>query len=384
MIKKILPFIILASSALFGVDIPTDIAKERMFGKKVEVNSQITQLSNSKQSVMSMVGGHIEKYYVKQAQVVKKGDKLALIESIKLSNMTAQYISLKEQYKALDKNYKSVKKLYNKGMTSLQEFNNQTIKKDAMLSKINSLSSQLHTLGIDTNKLKKASANYILYAHSSGRVSDILQAVHSVVDPQTPILTIVKKDAYYLKSYIPLEYASKIKLNQKVVATYNDQVLVTHITQIMPEVDTTTQRIIALSMIDSKSTNLFLNAYLGSTIYFDQSLSYVSVKKSALSFYNNEWVVFVPKEEDHDEHEDEDHDEHESGEHEDEEHEEGAHHGEHEESEAPYEIKVVDIITQDEKYVAVKGLNSGDKYVSGKSYFVKSMLLKSSLGEHGH
>ncbi len=361
MIKKLLPFILLTSNALFGVDIPTDIAQTRMFGKKVEVNSQITQLSNSKQSVMSIVGGHIEKYYVKQAQVVKKGDKLALIESIKLSNMTAQYISFKEQYRASNKNYESVKKLYDKGMTSLQELNNQTIKKDVLLSKINSLSSQLHTLGINPNTLKKASADYILYAHSSGKVSSILQSLHSVVDAQTPILSIVKKDAFYLKSYIPLEYASKIKLNQRVVAKYNMQTLSTHITQIMPEVDTTTQRIIALSMIDSKNVNLFLNAYVGSTIYFDQTTSYVSVKKSALSFYNNEWVVFVPKDEAEDE---------KSKKVDDEENEE-----------VPYSIKVVEIVASDEDYVAVKGLQEGEEYVSDKSYFVKSMILKSSIGD---
>jgi len=58
--------------------------------------------------------------------------------------------------------------------------------------------------------------------------------------------------------------------------------------------------------------------------------------------------------------------------------------GEHEEEEAPYEVRIVKIITEDSEYAAVEGIKAGDEYVSDKSYYVKSMMLKSSLGGHGH
>ena len=51
----------------------------RAFGKSVELNAQIIQLSNAKQSVMSQVGGHIEKYFVKVGQSVKDGQKVQII-----------------------------------------------------------------------------------------------------------------------------------------------------------------------------------------------------------------------------------------------------------------------------------------------------------------
>ena len=344
--------------SLTAVEIPIAYAMKKTFLQKVELNAQVIQLPNAKQSIMSQVNGHIETYFVKEGQNVKKGQKIVLIESIMISKMTAQYVSQKKQLKSQNKNYQATKALYKKGMTSLQELNQQSIKKDELLAKLTALKSQLDTLGINTKKLKHASANFILYAHSDGIVSRILQPAHSSISADSQIISLVKDKAYYLKSFLPLEYASKVKVGQKIVMHGNDEDIISHITQILPKVDETTQRIVLLSSIDEKAQNLFINAYTSATLYFGASESFVAIEKSALSFFNNEWVVFVPHDEEAKE--------------------------EHEEHEPPYEPRVVKILTSDESFVAVLGLKNGEQYVSDKSYFVKSMLLKSSLGEHGH
>jgi multidrug efflux pump subunit AcrA (membrane-fusion protein) len=343
-------------SFLTASEIPLSHVKMQKFSPSLELNSKIVQLSNSKQSITSLVSGHISKYYVTHASKVKVGDKVALINSIELSKMTAQYISLKDQYKAKEDNFKSTKALYEKGMASKKDLNNQSIAKDAMLSKIQSLKSQLRALDIDIEKITSASSAYILNAHIDGTVSKILQPLHSSISEHTPLLNIVSQDGYYLKSFIPLRYSQDIRLGQKIVFKYGLKDVVTKISKILPELDKTTQRIVVLSLIPKNEQNFFINSYVASTIYFSKKTSYKSVKKTALSFFNNEWVVFIPKEE----------------------------HGEHEEEYVEYEPRVVKIITQDENFIAIEGLEVGDEYVSAKSYFVKSLLLKSSLGGHGH
>lgn len=384
--NKILILCLCISTALFAIEIPIEKATTKAFGKSVELNAKVIQLSNSKQSIMSLVSGHIEKYYVSPGQKVKAGQKIALIESIMLSKMTADYISEKEQFSALNKNYEATKKLYDKGMTSMQELNLQSIQKNAMSARITTLKSQLATLGIQADSLKVASADYILYAHSDGTVSELLQPLHSVIGEDTAIISIVKDQAFYIKSYLPLEYASLVKTGQKVVVKTKVKDIMSHVTQVLPELDEITQRIILLSSVDEKIDNLYINAYVSATLYLDPKEKYVAVKKSALSFFNNEWVVFVQKEAGHADQEDEyerhdELDEHEDEEEHDDEHDE---HNDNDEDEAAYEARVVEILTQDEAYVAVNGLESGEAYVSDKSYYVKSMILKSSLGEHGH
>ena len=367
--------ILLLSTTLFGMEIPTAHVEMHKFGKSIELNSKIIQLSNAKQSVTSLVSGHLENYFVKAGEVVKSGQKLALIESILVSKMTADYLSLKKQYISLNKNYVANKKLYDSGMLSMQKLNDISIKRSAMNSKIVALHSQLKTLGINADKLKKATANFILYAHSSGRVAKLHLSLHTVVRVDEVLISIVKEQAFYAKSYLPLEYANSVKVGQKLVLNYNNEEIVTHVRQVLPEVDTTTQRIVVLSSIDERVEGLFINAYVGSKLYFQAKKSLLGVKTTALSFYNNEWVVFVPKKEEH---------ETEEGHGEHEEHGGGEEGEEHEEHEAPYSAKVVEIVAQDEEFTAVNGLELGEEYVSAKSYYAKSMLLKSSLGEHGH
>jgi len=381
--NKILLLTTILTLTLFAVEIPTKHAEQRAFGKSVELNAQIVQLSNASQSIMSQVGGHIEKYFVKTGQSVKQGQKIVLIESIMLSNMTANFISQKKQLQAQEKNYQATKSLYEKGMTSMQELNSQSIKRDETQAKLTSLKSQLETLGINTDALKKATSSFILYAHSDGVVSEILQPLHSSIKEDTHIISVTKSQAFYLKSFLPLEYASKVKIGQKIVIETNTKNIVSKVTQILPNVDEKTQRIILLSSIDEITDNLYVNAYTSATLYFNSAKKYIAVQKSALSFFNNEWVVFVPKEE----HEEEAHDEHEGHEHENhDEHEEHKAHDEHgeKEHEAKYEARVIKIISQDEAFVAVEGLEVDERYVSDKSYYVKSQLLKSSLGGHGH
>ena len=351
--------------SLTALEIPTAHVKSRTFMQNVELNAQIIQLPNAKQSIMSQVSGHIEKYFVKEGQKVKRGQKIVLIESIMISKMTAEFVSQKKQITSQDKNYQATLSLYKKGMTSLQELNKESIKKDELLAKLTALKSQLQTLSINTKKLKVTSADFILYAHSDGIVSRILQPVHSSISADSQIISLVKDKAYYLKSFLPLEYANKVKVGQKIVIHSNDAKIISHVTQILPKVDETTQRIVLLSSIDEKAQNLFINAYTSATLYFGDAKTYLSVEKSALSFFNNEWVVFVIKDEEHEEHGEEEH-------------------GEHEEHESPYEARVIKIIASDESFVAIKGLLEDEEYVSAKSYFVKSMMLKSSLGGHGH
>jgi hypothetical protein len=109
--------------------------------------------------------------------------------------------------------------------------------------------------------------------------------------------------------------------------------------------------VIALFKIP-KIKGIFIDSYLPMSIYIGDTKRYTAIRKSALSFYKNEWVVFVPKRDD--------------------------------DGDTHYEARVIKVVTSDSEYVGVLGIDIGELYVSDKSWYIKSMLLKSKLGEHGH
>jgi len=368
--------------------IKMDHAVAKPLGKVVRTNAQITQLSNQKQQIVSQIPGHIEAYYVEPGQEVKEGDKVVLIQSMEFSRMSAEYIALGTQLKAARRQLASTQKLYKKGLSSQNELNDQIIAVKELESKRNALASQLHSLGTDPSKLTETTDKMVLYAHANGVVGRLLVPLHSNIDTQTPLLTIVNQNAYYAVAYLGVKDALKINAATKGWVKVAQKTFPAHFVQLMPNVDTETQRAKVLFQVEKNPTVLLLDAFVEMDVALAPQKEVVMVKKSALTLFQGEWVVFTEKhheeELDHDkgEHAEEaDHDDHEAHEESEAKHEEHGH-GEHEE--IPYEPQVVEIIAYAGEEVAVKGIAPGTEYVSDGVYFVKSMILKSSLGEHGH
>ncbi len=381
MTKKLL-LLLLLSLSLGAQDIATARAKEERLGQVVSVNAQITQLSGQKQTIVSRLPGHVERYFVTPGQKIAKGDKVALIESIVLSKMTAEYLALKQQIEAAKEKRDTVRKLYKKGLTSQNDYNQALIESEEVRSKYDTLRSQLDSLGVDTNRLEKPTDTLTLYAHADGIVGDISVPLHANVDAQQPLMNIVDPDAVYAVAYLDIADAMHLSPQSKGVITYANKRYTAHFVQLMPVVDEETQRAKALFLLDSHPQKILINAFTSMQVTLPPYTKAVTIRKSALSLFKGEWVVFVEKT--HDEvHEKTEHEDKETAHAHNEKHDE-AEHGEHEHKESPYEPRVVEPIAYFGERVAVKGLEAGETYVASGVYFVKSMLLKSSLGEHGH
>jgi multidrug efflux pump subunit AcrA (membrane-fusion protein) len=360
---------------LFALDVPIDEVERRTFSEEIITNSQVVQLLSAKSTLMARLGGKIVAYHVQEGDSVKQGQVVATIESLELASQLTELKGLEAQLSVVQRNYAITNKLYNIGVESLQKLNQQDEEKMVISNQIEVLKSKLAQI-----KGRKGN-RYSVYAQSSGRVEKILAPIHSVVSGNEPLLSIAKgRESFLIKSFIPLKYATKIRIGQRGVIIYGAEEHSMHITQILPNIDQETQQMTVLSKLDTPVHNLFVNTFLDSKLFFGEGKRYLSVKKSALSFFNNEWVVFVP------EHHEEEHgdDKHkEEAPHQEEEKLDNEHHG-HEEEEVPYDIKVIKILKDNGKFVAIEGLEEHQDYVSDKSYYIKSLLLKSSLGGHGH
>ncbi|PTB84005.1 hypothetical protein C9926_00140 [Sulfurovum lithotrophicum] len=387
----------------FASTIKVEHAELKPLGKIIKTNAQITQLSNQKQEIVSRLTGHLERYYVQAGQYVKEGEKVALIESIELSKMTAEYLSLIQQAKAAQIQKNASMKLHNKGLSSQNDLSNAIIALEGIRSKQNALASQLKSLGINPSSLTEVTDKFIIYAHADGVVGKIIAPLHSNVNAQTLLMTLVNQNGYYAIAYLGVKDAMQVTKETKGWVNVADKNYPIHFVQLLPNIDTQTQRAKVLFQIEDSPSNLLLGAFTEIDISLAPTQNVIMVKKSALTLFKGEWVVFVEKEHENEAHHDENsnhdhdderakHDEHDHDVHKEANHKEKLHgdeedhghsgHDEHEE--VPYEARVVEVITYVGDDVAIKGLKVEEEYVSDGVYFVKSMILKSSLGEHGH
>ncbi|HIE34820.1 MAG TPA: hypothetical protein EYP79_01300 [Campylobacterales bacterium] len=361
---KQLMLLLIAIISLQAHKIIIEKAKLQRFGKQLITNAKIVQLSNQQQLIVSRLGGHLEAYYVKPGEIVKKGDPIAKIKSLELSKMTSNYIALGKKIDAARERFSSIKKLFEKGLISKQDLNKERITLASIEADRNTLASQLKSLGIDLNRLKSATDILIVYAHADGLVSRLLAPLHANLNAQTPIVSLVQKSGYYAIAYISVKEALNLPKDIQGRLYIGNLSFDCQYMHLLPKVDEETQRAQILFWIKSSDKPILLNAFAKMEISLPPYKKYVAIKSSALTMFKGEWVVFVPKKE--------------------EEHEEHNEKEEHQHEEIQYEIRVVDIIERFGEKVAVKGIEDGEEYVADGVYFVKSDLLKSEIGEHGH
>jgi len=360
-------------------EIKIEQTKHTKLGKIIEVNAKIIQLSNQKQQIVSRLGGHLEEYFVKSGERVKKGQKIARIKSLELSNMSASYFSLKKRLKVAQQRVDNANKLYKKGLGSLQELSSEELALSNIEAKLNALRSQLNSLEIE---LKNTTDSYIIKAHADGKIENLLVTSHANLDAQTPIVSLVGDSGYYAEAYLPVSDSLKNMKDLKANLILGEKNYNCKFVSLLPFVDELTGQAKMIFWIESGNDMLLLNSFAKMQIEMGEKKDVIVIKKSALSMFDGEWVVFVPIEEE--EHlKDEKHDEHENHMDHDKEDEHDHHkHGEHEE--VSFGLKVVEVVETYADVVAVRGLKEGEEYVSDGVYFVKSMLLKSKLGGHGH
>ena len=390
--KRTITLLLLAAS-LLASEITIDTAVERAFGKRLHTNAKIVQLSNQRQQIVSRLGGHLEAYYVEPGAHIKKGAKIAMIRSLELSKMTAEYLGLGKKIEAARERLASTKRLFEKGLASRQDLNREQISLATIEAARNTLASQLASLGVDPTRLKEATDTLLIRAHSEGVVSRLLVPLHTNLGAETPIVSLVRKSGYYAIAYIGVEEALKIPKEVRGKLHIGDETFDCRYLYLLPKVDEETQRAQMLFWIVSGDRTLLLNAFAEMEIDLPPFESFVAVRRSALTMFEGERVLFTPAktERSHPEHEEEEHrahDEHDEHDDHDEHGEHGGHDGheraEHRDEAPLYEPRVVTILATFGDYAAVRGIEAGEPYVSEGVYFVKSMLLKSELGGHGH
>ena len=302
---KILFSLSLLPLLAFSTSIKVEHATLKPLGKMIQTNAQIVQLSYQKQEIVSRLTGHVEKYYVKAGDTVKSGDKVVLIESIELSKRTADFLALKQQIKPALAQVNTTRKLFKKGLASKNQLSQHLIALETLRSQKNALASQLQSLGLDTQTLTKATDKFTLTAHAEGVVGKILISLHANVDAQMPLMTLVNQSGYYASAYLGVQDAMHVTQDTKGWVKIADKSYAATFVQLLPNIDEETQRAKVLFSIDDSPSNLLLGAFTEIDISLAPSRNVVMVKKSALTLFNGEWVVFTEKEHENAEHHEE-------------------------------------------------------------------------------
>jgi RND family efflux transporter MFP subunit len=155
------------------------------------------------------------------------------------------------QLKWAQQNYQRVSGLANAGVVSKQELDQSRATLDAAEAQMNSLAAQ-------TNEQSVQLQYYKVVAPRAGIVGDVPVRVGDRVVTTTVLTTVDRPGSLEAYVYVPIEKASQLKMNLPVqIVDGEGKLLATsRITFISPQVDNTTQTILAKATITNSNNSL--------------------------------------------------------------------------------------------------------------------------------
>ncbi len=168
--------------------------------------------------VGSRVEGRIVRWFVKLGQRIKRGHRLALLDSPAVGRARAAFLKAHALERLVHIEHKRTKRLKRSGLASSKQLLAARVAHQKAKINLRMARAQLRILGVSEpskNQLKRLSGLFVLRAPSSGEITEMPTTLGAWVNPQTTILRIEDRS----KIWVLLEIYSRdfpyIRVGQK-------------------------------------------------------------------------------------------------------------------------------------------------------------------------
>ncbi len=213
--------------------------------------------------VMPQVEGIITQIFVHSGQRVAAGAPVMQIDPAKqqatVNSQEHARVAQLAQVKWAQQNYDRVSGLANAGVVSKQEL-------DQARATLDAAEAQLHSLEAQVREQQVQLHYYQVVAPRAGIVGDVPVRVGDRVLTTTTLTTVDRPGSLEAYIYVPIEKSAQLKMNLpvQIVDASGNMLATSRITFISPQVDTTTQSVLAKATIanskDSLRTAQFIRA----------------------------------------------------------------------------------------------------------------------------
>lgn len=225
--------------------------------EKVDDTTEYVATLKSRDSavVMPQVEGIITKIFVHSGEHVEAGAPMMQIDPAKqqatLKSQESATAAQTAQVKWAQQNYDRVSGLANAGVISKQEL-------DQARATLDAAQAQLQSLGAQVNEQQVQLHYYQVVAPRAGIVGDIPVRVGDRVVTTTTLTTVDRPGSLEAYIYVPIEKSGELKTNLpvQIVDSEGKLLATSRITFISPQVDTSTQTVLAKATIANANDNL--------------------------------------------------------------------------------------------------------------------------------
>lgn len=215
----------LSEKQVKAVDLKMGEAQEREMDAMLHVNGSLVLRAQDMGNVSSLMGGIVKNVYVKEGQMVSRGQVVATIENTDVVTLQREYYTAYKESEMARLELDRQKTLASAGAGIKKTL--QMSEKNYKVSQANLLGTgrQLQQMGISTKEVAKGKFTTVfpLRAPISGTVSDMQASLGSYADMQTPLMKIRNNHAVECDLNVFEKDIAKVKVGDQVLVSLTNQ-----------------------------------------------------------------------------------------------------------------------------------------------------------------
>lgn len=215
----------LSEKQVKAVDLKMGEAQEREMDAMLHVNGSLVLRAQDMGNVSSLMGGIVKNVYVKEGQMVSRGQVVATIENTDVVTLQREYYTAYKESEMARLELNRQKTLASAGAGIKKTL--QMSEKNYKVAKANLLGTgrQLQQMGISTKQVAKGKFTTVfpLRAPISGTVSDMQASLGSYADMQTPLMKIRNNHAVECDLNVFEKDIAKVKVGDQVLVSLTNQ-----------------------------------------------------------------------------------------------------------------------------------------------------------------
>lgn len=215
----------LSEKQVKAVDLKMGEAQEREMDAMLHANGSLVLRAQDMGNVSSLMGGIVKNVYVKEGQMVSRGQVVATIENTDVVTLQREYYTAYKESEMARLELDRQKSLASAGAGIKKTL--QMSEKNYKVAQANLLGTgrQLQQMGISTKEVAKGKFTTVfpLRAPISGTVSDMQASLGSYADMQTPLMKIRNNHAVECDLNVFEKDIAKVKVGDQVLVSLTNQ-----------------------------------------------------------------------------------------------------------------------------------------------------------------
>jgi cobalt-zinc-cadmium efflux system membrane fusion protein len=348
----------LTKASIREIGLETEIVSKKPFTKYSMIPAKVLADQDNEAIVGSLIQGRVCKVFVKAGDYVKAGQELMTVEGLEIGEIKAGFLSARANLEYQKANYERQKKLLEENVGAQKNLLETQNEYEKARAEYNAEKNRINAIGLTDSEVIDGKSNHTnelgsaplpIKSPISGIVVERNVVIGQLIEATTTAFKIINLSSVWVDGQMYEKDACKITGRTAVdfiASSYPDSLFHGQVTYIGQVVDEKTRTITIRAAFNNASGKLKPQMFGELKIPNANTTTALLVPAEAIIKIDNTDYVFVQKQD------------------------------------TTFEkIQVLASCGQNETMEITRGLNNGDKVVVKGAFYLKSELLKSSLGE---